>query len=86
MTGDRPSMFAGDSVWTSRWTATWYPPLQDTPGYPDVYAFGSVRYAGGFNMAFCDGSVRSIGYSIDADVHRCLGNRKDGQVIDTSKF
>ena len=37
-------------------------------------------------MAFCDGSVRSISYAIDMTTHGYLGNRKDGHVIDTSKF
>ena len=47
--------------------------------------FGSA-HAGGFNMSLCDGSVRSISYSIDAEVHRRLGDRKDGEAIDSSKF
>jgi hypothetical protein len=37
-------------------------------------------------MSFCDGSVRSISYDIDAETHRCLGNRKDGKTIDGSKL
>ena len=33
-------------------------------------------------MAFCDGSVQSISYSIDLTVYSHLGDRKDGQSID----
>jgi hypothetical protein len=37
-------------------------------------------------MAFCDGSVRVIGYSIDAETHRRLGNRMDGLSVNGSKY
>jgi hypothetical protein len=37
-------------------------------------------------MSFCDGSVCTISYSIDAEVYRRLGNRKDGRPIDGSRF
>jgi prepilin-type processing-associated H-X9-DG protein len=43
-------------------------------------------FPGGFNAAFCDGSVRFISSAIDAEVLRNLFNRNDGQVIDQSKF
>ncbi len=74
-----------------RWTANdatyrdYCIPRQDQAGIPYYVCFGSA-HAGGFNMAFCDGSVSSISYSIDTAVHACLGNRKDGKVIDSSKM
>ena len=37
-------------------------------------------------MAFCDGSVQMISYTIDHETHRRLANRKDGQMIDGNKF
>ena len=43
-------------------------------------------FPGGFNAAFCDGSVRFISSAIDAETLRNLFNRHDGQVIDQSKF
>ena len=56
-------------------------PLQDQPGYPNWAIFGAA-HPSGFNMAFCDGSVHLMNYSIDLESHRRLANRKDGQTID----
>jgi prepilin-type N-terminal cleavage/methylation domain-containing protein/prepilin-type processing-associated H-X9-DG protein len=56
-------------------------PMQDTPGYSDCYSFGSA-HATGLNMAFCDGAVQFLNYSIDPDTHRRLGNREDGLLAD----
>jgi prepilin-type N-terminal cleavage/methylation domain-containing protein/prepilin-type processing-associated H-X9-DG protein len=47
--------------------------------------FGSP-HVNGFHMAFCDGSVQIMSYSMDARIHRCLGNRKDGSTIDAKKL
>ena len=61
------------------------PLMQDTPGYIYTWGFGSAS-ANGVHMAFCDGSVRMINYTINLHVHNCLCNRKDGQPIDAKKF
>ncbi len=37
-------------------------------------------------MAFCDGSVHLINYTIDQSVHAHLGNRGDGYTINGKKF
>ena len=60
-------------------------PYRDTYGYTAYHAFGAI-HAGGFNMAFCDGSVRSISYGVDRWVNVYLTNRKDGQVIDQTSL
>ena len=67
------------------WTGAYMSPMQDREGWGDYSGFGS-SHAGGFNAAMCDGSVRSISYSIDPNTHANLCNRQDGQVIDGSKF
>ena len=83
--GDNENMYIGDNADVNRWTSIGWSPLQDRPGVVTFFPFGSA-HAGGLNMAFCDGSVHTISYSIDPEVHRCLGNREDGVAIDASKF
>ncbi len=68
-----------------------YPPIfdNDVPaGYvsSDYYrAFGSA-HSNGFQMAFCDGSVRMISFTIDKTIHCWLSNRKDGYTIDSKAY
>ncbi len=69
--------------WTCDDSLFW--PRQDNPGYKLQWAFGSV-HSSGFHMAFCDGSVTKMDYSIDRTVHARLGNRKDGKVMDGKSF
>ncbi len=47
--------------------------------------FGSA-HAAGWNVVLCDGSVRTMGYWLDPEIHHRLGNRADYQVIDFSKL
>jgi prepilin-type processing-associated H-X9-DG protein len=60
-------------------------PIQDTPGVGDLLRFGSA-HANGVHMAFCDGSVLRISYTIDGETHRRLGNREDGLTADPKKL
>jgi hypothetical protein len=34
-----------------------------------------------WNISFCDGSVQSLSFDIDWQVHRDLGNREDGNIV-----
>ena len=47
--------------------------------------FGSA-HTDGLNMSLCDGSAQFVGSKINPEVHRRLGSRHDGQVIDAKKF
>jgi prepilin-type N-terminal cleavage/methylation domain-containing protein len=84
---DNESMYNGfdnDTHRTTYYSASagiTHTPMQDTPGYSGFNRFGSA-HANGCAMTFCDGSVQWINYSIDAETHRCLGNRSDGKTID----
>ena len=65
--------------------SSYLPPLQDTPGLSYGHGFGSA-HAGSCNMAFCDGSVQPINYTIDGDTFHRLGNREDGETVDPKLY
>ena len=93
---DNEQALMGDNPDVSRWSSWRYPiidpvtdwllPYPDTPGAAANYnGFGSA-HANGFFMAFCDGSVQMMSYTIDPETHRRLCNRKDGQAIDGKSY
>ena len=69
-TADTECYFAGDDNDNQR--SGWTQPMQDTPDYypsnmSTVSLFGSAHDTG-LNMAFCDGSVHVISYTINSHV------------------
>jgi prepilin-type processing-associated H-X9-DG protein/prepilin-type N-terminal cleavage/methylation domain-containing protein len=83
--GDRGTMYSGFSPDQFRVARKDAFPRQDLPDISDRNPFGSV-HSSGMNFVFCDGSVRVILYTIEPEVHRRLGNRADGQVIDSVDY
>jgi prepilin-type N-terminal cleavage/methylation domain-containing protein len=80
---DNESIWGGYDWDYIRWTTA--SPLQDRQGLTDWYSFGSI-HPGGTNISVCDGSVRTINYNIDATVHKRLGSRADGNLVDKSSL
>ena len=73
-----------DAISIVDWDRTGRPnsllPRQDRPGLGGGFVFGSA-HPGAFNMAFCDGSVRTIAYDVDATPYALLGGRADGDTL-----
>jgi hypothetical protein len=89
--GDDQALYVGFDRDQSRSTHRLHPPLRDRSA-PRVWLkdgddetvldwnFGSAHHQS-LGMASCDGSVRRVGYDIDAVLHERLGNRADGQIV-----
>lgn len=60
-------------------------PRQDSKRYLNYWIWGSAHEKGA-HFIFCDGSVHVVSYQIDADVHRRLANRKDGERVGTDDW
>ena len=84
---DNASIYTGSAHDIHRYATRLYPPTQDTDGGGSLsfglQLFGSA-HSGTWQAVFCDGSVHSLSYFIDPEIHHNLGNRKDGEVIDLS--
>ncbi len=52
----------------------------------DVPKLGGLNWAGGFNAAFADGSVRFLKFSINQDVLKALITRSGGEVISADSY
>ena len=80
---DNGSLYQGHDWDNMRWGAE--VPRRDQPGVDLYQRFGSA-HAAGVNFVMCDGSVHTINYSIDPQVHRRLSNRSDGEAVDVGSL
>jgi hypothetical protein len=78
-------MYQGHDWDVIRWCNQSAMPMQDRAGLTNWNTFGGP-HSSGFMSVFCDGSVHLISYSIDLDTHTRLGNRRDGLVVDATKY
>jgi prepilin-type processing-associated H-X9-DG protein len=86
--GDNDSIYSGFSNDLHRYAGypggspPWLPPIPDGAedvGRRDYLRFGSA-HGDGFYMAYCDGSVKFIGFDVDPEAHFRAGHRRDGGV------
>jgi prepilin-type processing-associated H-X9-DG protein len=70
--GDNESMYVGYD--NDVYRTTFQGPQPDQNGYTNTFIFGSAHVAG-FNMCYCDGSVRFIEYAIDMPTYQPSGSR-----------
>lgn len=82
---DNNAMYQGHDWDILRWTYSNFPPRRDRDNAQCWECFGSAHPAGCY-FVFVDGSVHLIGFSVDPEIHRRLGNRNDGKPIDMSKL
>ncbi len=84
---DNETMYAGDDRDTLCNTPlnNQYLPKRDRTGLQNQFCFGSA-HPSGWNVCFADGSVRTMRYTIDLNVHSALGSRNSGEVFDDSLY
>jgi prepilin-type N-terminal cleavage/methylation domain-containing protein len=75
--GDQRPAFVGYSSDVIRWAHE--PPTRDSAETAAPNAFGS-GHAAGWTAAYADGSVRTLSFDIDPEVHKLMAGRADGQV------
>lgn len=75
--GDQRPAFVGYSSDNIRWAHD--APHRDKANAPMPNAFGSGHSAG-WSVAYADGSVRTLSFDIDPEVHKLMAGRADGEV------
>ena len=70
--GDNETMHSGFNNDVNR--CSFDLPRQDKKGTSNAKVWGSMHVAG-LNMMYCDGSVRTVSYTVDLSVHQAAGSR-----------
>lgn len=78
--GDDWSMYTGHQNDIIRSTLFGLTPVPDTLGVDEPSRFGGA-HPGGCLFGLVDGSVRTVSYDVDAEVHRRFGQRNDGLTV-----
>jgi prepilin-type N-terminal cleavage/methylation domain-containing protein len=81
--GDNEAMYMGFNDDIQR--SAFFPPVRDTVGEWHERQFGSCHPTV-WNMAFADGSVHALSFSVFLEVHRRLAGRDDGRPVEPSEF
>ena len=79
--GNDQSAYIGVDVDILRLTSL--PPLPDSRNLDEPLRFGS-SHGSVCVFVYCDGSIHNLSFSIDSDVFRALGNRKDGRFVEAN--
>jgi len=91
---DRRNIDQGDWHDDCGWSDGWDPdtirstatkPAPDQNGGVSGYEFGS-SHPGIIQAVFADGSVRTIGYTVDINVFNRIGHRQDGNTVDLNSL
>ncbi len=79
--GDNEPLYGGFNNDNHRSTHPHWPLMQDRRGVMSIGSFGSA-HTSGVSFVLADGSVQRVPYTIDSQVYRLLGNRRDGQTVE----
>lgn len=78
--GDNEGLYSGFNNDNHRSTHSHWPYMRDKQGVISPGSFGSAHAAG--NFVLCDGSVRTLSYTVDQATFSHLGNRRDGNAVE----
>lgn len=79
--GDNEPLYGGFDNDNHRSTHPHWPLMRDKRGVMSIGSFGSA-HSSGANFVMADGSVHQIAYTIEWEVFRHLGNRRDGRAVE----
>lgn len=82
--GDNEPLYGGFNNDNHRSTNPFWRLRRDQEGVMSIGSFGSA-HPSATHFVMVDGSVQSLGYTVDRRIYRYLGNRHDGQPVELQK-